>query len=592
MEDKITYFAKTNARNKEVTFGIKPIDREKHMYIIGKTGMGKTTLQENMAIQDIKNGHGVAVVDPHGGFADKMLDFVPKERVDDVVYFNPADIQHPIAFNIMEDVGKDQRHLVANGLMGVFKKLWPDVWSARMEYILNNSILALLEYPNSTLLGVNRMMADKEYRKKVVANVTDPVVKAFWEQEFAKYTDRFAAEATPAIQNKVGQFTANPLIRNIIGQSKSSFDFKHAMDEKKIIIANLSKGMVGELNSNLIGAMLITKIYLAAMSRAADKDGDWPPFYLHVDEFQNFATESFKDILSEARKYRLALIIAHQYIEQLIGEGVKEAIFGNVGTHIVFRVGAYDAEFLEKEFSPEFTSENIVNLGFKNIYLKLMIDGVASRPFSAETLPPFEKPEEGYREEVIEASRKSFATPIEEVEKQIAEWHEPVEVEKKTKAGEKDVEPKEEKEPPQLFEAACSVCGKKTVVPFEPDGKRPIYCQKHRSYITESKTKESNEAPTLAEGEVGVPTSPKENVGKEKEVHEINEDNENAISLSQLGEKTSEFRKPPRPKRDKPKPDLQGLRDLLAETQEDENEGEKEEKDDSNILKPGDSVKL
>ncbi len=330
-----------------------------------------------------------------------------------------------MAFNVMEDVGVEQRHLVASGLMGVFKKLWPDVWSARMEYILNNAILALLEYPNSTLLGINRMLADKDYRKAVVSNITDPVVKAFWEQEFAKYTERFAAEATPAIQNKVGQFTANPLIRNIIGQPKSSFDIRKIMDEKKILIMNLSKGRVGESNSQLIGAMLITKIYLSAMSRVNVPESERADFYLYVDEFQNFATESFKDILSEARKYRLDLILAHQYVAQM-DETVRDAVFGNVGTLVVFRVGAYDAEALEVEFAPEFTAQDIVNLGFASVYLKLMINGVASRPFSALTLPPIPMPEKSYKEEIIEFSRKKYATPKEEVEKMISEWHAPI----------------------------------------------------------------------------------------------------------------------------------------------------------------------
>lgn len=427
LNKEITYFAKTNFRNQEKKFGIKKPDRSKHMYIIGKTGMGKTTLLENMAVQDILNGEGLGIVDPHGEFAEKMLKFVPPERAKDVLYFAPHDINWPIAFNVMENVDPTQRHLIANGLLGVFKKIWPDVWSPRMEYILNNCILALLEYPNSTLLGINRMLSDRDYRNDVISKITDPVVKAFWTDEFSKYSDRYMTEAGAAIQNKVGQFISNPLIRNIIGQPKSAFDIREIMDNRKIFIMNLSKGKIGEENSRLIGAMLITKIYLAAMSRVDVPEEERPDFYLYVDEFQNFATESFKDILSEARKYHLNLILAHQYIAQM-DETVRDAVFGNVGTLITFRVGAYDAEILEREFSPEFTAQDIVNLGFANIYLRLMIDGVASRPFSAKTLPPLMTEKDSFKntEEIIKHSREKYATPKEVVEKNIAMWHSPV----------------------------------------------------------------------------------------------------------------------------------------------------------------------
>jgi hypothetical protein len=335
-------------------------------------------------------------------------------------------MDYPVSFNIMEDVGADKRHLVVSGLMNAFKKIWEDQWSARMEYILNNALLALLEYPGSTILGVNRIFADKAYRKKVVANVTDPSVKAFWEDEFAKYSDRFATEATAAIQNKVGQFISNPLIRNIIGQSKSSFDVRKMMDEKKIIIINLSKGLVGDSNANLLGSFLVTKIYLAAMSRSDVSQAemrDLPNFYFYVDEFQSFANESFAEILSEARKYKLNLTIAHQYIEQM-SEEVREAVFGNVGTLITFRVGAYDAEILEKEFAPEFTAEDLVNLGKFQMYLKLMVDALGSRPFSATSIPPIETPKVSYKEAIIAFSREKFSKPRAVVEDEIKKWHE------------------------------------------------------------------------------------------------------------------------------------------------------------------------
>lgn len=425
-DGKITYFAQTDSRGKHVKFGIKAIDRSKHVYVIGKTGMGKSTLLENLAIQDIQNGNGMAFLDPHGETAEKLLEYIPKERVKDVLYFAPFDTDYPISFNIMEDVGADKRHLVVNGLMSVFEKIWEDAWSARMAYILQNTLLALLEYPGATLLAVNRMYTDKTFRNKVVDNITDVSVKSFWVDEYAKYTDRYAQEATPAIQNKIGQFAGNPLIRNIIGQSKSSFNLRQIIDEKKIMIINLSKGRVGEGNAHLLGSMLITKLYLAAMSRSDEKVSvlaKLPQFYLFVDEFQSFADRSFSDILSEARKYKLNLTIAHQYIEQM-DEEVRDAVFGNVGTMIVFRVGAYDADVLEKEFAPTFEAEDLVNLGLRQIYLKLMIDSVTSAPFSATTLPPISSTEASHVDEIIENSRKTFARNKEEVEKTIAEWHE------------------------------------------------------------------------------------------------------------------------------------------------------------------------
>lgn len=419
--EQITYFAETDARNRRIPFGIKAKDRTRHLYVIGKTAMGKSTLLENLAIQDLKNGNGMCFIDPHGKTADLLLEYIPEERKNDVLYFAPFDIDYPVSFNVMEDVGYDKRHLVVSGLMSSFKKIWQDAWSARMEYILSNALLALLEYPDSTLLSVNKMLSDKKFREKVVDNITDLSVKSFWVDEFAKYTDRFAAEATPAIQNKIGQFTSNPIIRNIIGQPKSTFDFREMMDSKKIIIINLSKGRIGETNAQLLGSMFVTKIYLAAMSRADTKEADLedlPNFYLYVDEFQSFANESFADILSEARKYKLSLNIAHQYIEQM-PEEVRSAVFGNVGTMITFRVGATDAEYLEKEFAPVFLAQDIVGLGKYQMYLRLMIDNVGSQPFSAQGLPPIEKGERDYVKEIVVSSRQKFARPRDVVEQEI-----------------------------------------------------------------------------------------------------------------------------------------------------------------------------
>ncbi|MFA5052577.1 MAG: type IV secretion system DNA-binding domain-containing protein [Parcubacteria group bacterium] len=420
--EEVNFFGKTSFRNREERFGIKVDDRRRHMYLIGKTGMGKTTMMENMVAEDIRNGKGVGLIDPHGQFAEKMLDFVPPERIDDVIYFNPADIDHPIGFNPLEGVEGSFRHLIASGMMGVFKKIWVDAWSARMEYILNNTLLALLEFPNSTLLDVMKMLTDKRFREKITAILEDPVVKNFWLNEFGKYTDRYASEAVAAIQNKVGQFIANPLIRNIIGQPKSSVNMRSVMDDGKILIANLSHGKIGEDNSALLGAMLITKLQQAAMSRIDTSEFERKDFFLYIDEFQNFSTDSFAVILSEARKYRLSLILAHQYIEQL-SETVRPAIFGNVGTLIAFRVGAEDAEFLEKEFSPEFMATDLVNTGKHHFYIKLMIDGIASRPFSARNLDflSHREGENSVKDMIIETSRNKYGMPRAQIEKKIME---------------------------------------------------------------------------------------------------------------------------------------------------------------------------
>jgi CxxC-x17-CxxC domain-containing protein len=423
---EINFFAKTNFRNREVNFGIKRDDRRRHMYVIGKTGMGKSNLLENMAIQDIRNGEGVCVVDPHGEFAEKMLQAVPADRINDVIYFNPSDAEFPIAFNILESVADDKKNLVASGMMGVFKKIWPDVWSARMEYILSNTILALLDYPGSTMLGVNRMMSDKDYRKRVYPKIKDPVVKSFWINEFDKWEDKFRKEAVAAIQNKVGQFLSSSVIRHIVGQPKSTIDMRDIMDNQKILIVNLSKGRIGEDSMRLLGGMLITKIQLAAMSRVDMPEEDRVDFYLYVDEFQNFATESFANILSEARKYKLNLILAHQYINQLIFDGnatVRDAVFGNVGTIVSFRVGAEDAEHLEKEFEPVFMMNDIVNLSKYHIYLKLMIEGVAGDAFSATTLAPLDLTDtSGNEEKIIRVTREKCGRPKSEVEDRIARW--------------------------------------------------------------------------------------------------------------------------------------------------------------------------
>ncbi len=534
--NEVTIFAETTFRNTRRKFGIKTDDRRRHMYIIGKTGMGKSTLLENMIVEDIRAGRGVAVVDPHGDLAEKVIDYIPSRRINDVVYFNPADIEYPIAFNVVERVEPHLRHLVASGLIGVFQKLWADSWGPRLEYILRNAILAILEYPGATLLAITRMLSDKAFRKQIVAKIQDPVVKAFWVKEFAGYADKFAAEAVAPIQNKVGQFLSSALIRNIVGQVKSSIDIRQIMDGQKILILNLSKGRIGEDSSQLLGAMMITKIQLAAMSRVDIPEHERKDFYLYVDEFQNFATESFANILSEARKYRLNLIMANQYIEQLT-EQVRAAVFGNVGTLITFRVGAADAEELVKEFAPTFSEEDIVNLPKYEMYLKLMIDGIASDPFSARGLPPLTEEEKtGNKEKVIKVSRQRYAKERAIVEEKILRWHESSTGEEEAKPANKNknLKPNKQLQAPSSankqevkkqtqtaknepvkpltsqarqagktneaaanvqngYPAICSRCGAQTTVVFKPDGVRPVFCKACLSALKEEKRREAEE---------------------------------------------------------------------------------------------------
>jgi len=387
------------------------------MYIIGKTGTGKSTLIENMVIPDINDGNGLALIDPHGDMAEDVLGFVPKRRIEDVIYFNPADIEHPVPFNPLERVHPDLRHLVASGLISVFKKIWSDFWGPRLEHILRHSILTLLEYPGGTLLDIPRLLTDKEFRGLVLRKVTNQQVREFWFSEFERYSAWLRSEAISPILNKIGQFLTSIPLRNIVGQKENTFDLRKVLDEGKILIVNLAKGRIGEENCSLLGAMMVTKLWLAALSRADLPEKQRMPFYLYVDEIHNFLTLSFADILSEARKYGLNLILAHQYIEQL-DEKIKSAIFGNVGTVISFRVGVEDARHLAGEFHPVFGANDLINLPNYHIYLKLMIDGATSQPFSAITLPPPERVM-SYKEEVIRLSRERYSRLRGEVEREI-----------------------------------------------------------------------------------------------------------------------------------------------------------------------------
>jgi len=416
-EKEITIIGETTYRNVYKKFGIKMDDRRRHAYIIGKSGVGKSVLMENMALDDIREGRGVIVVDPHGEFADKVLACVPDERIDDVIVFDPADRAFPIAFNLLEHVEDDFKGMVASGFVGIFKKIFGFSWGPRLEHILRNTVLALLDYPDSTMLDIPRMLTEAGFRNRVVALVKDPVIREFWINEFGSYDSKFRTEAVSPILNKVGQFLATATIRNIVGQPQSTLDIRNIMDNKKIMVVNLSRGKIGEDNSALLGAMMITKIQLGAMSRADTTVDHRPDSYLYVDEFQNFATESFAVILSEARKYHLNLNIANQYVNQM-PEEVRDAVFGNAGTIISFRVGGSDADYLVKEFEPVFEQNDLVNLDKYNVYIKLLIDGVSSPAFSARTLPPVDILT-GNAEKVIALSREKYAKPRAEVEKNI-----------------------------------------------------------------------------------------------------------------------------------------------------------------------------
>jgi len=426
-EEELTVFAKTNFRDREENFGIKIDDRRRHMYIIGQTGTGKSTMMKNMMMDDVREGRGVAIVDPHGEFIDDVINYIPENRIKDVVVLNPGDREFSIGFNLLENVDPHKREILASGMMSIFKKIWEGVWSARMEHIMKNIILALMETPGTTMLSATKMLVNKDYRKMIVDNIKDPVVKEFWVEEFenqVKTNPRFATEAIAPIQNKVGQFLAVPSIRNIVGQPHSTLDFKDIMDNKKILLVRISKGDIGEDNMALLGAMIITKIQLTAMERAGVREENMNDFYLYVDEFQNFATSSFATILAEARKYKLNLIVAHQYIAQLTPE-IRDSIFGNAGNLVAFRVSVDDAPVLKKTFEPVFEETDLVNLSNFHIYVKMMIDNIVVPAFSAVTLNfKNEKKFYGFGERIVQESREKYATPRDQVEKAILTWSE------------------------------------------------------------------------------------------------------------------------------------------------------------------------
>ena len=413
---------KTTSHSSGIKFGIKPHDRRQHMYVIGQTGTGKSTLLKNMAIRDIREGHGVCVIDPHGELVEDILKFIPKRRTNEVVYFNPADTENPIGLNVLEARDEDEEQLVASSLISVFKHLWKDFWGPRLEHVFHNAILALMDTPSSTLLGVYRMLADDDYRHEVVARVKDPIVKMFWDKDYEEYPPQFRKEVAAPIQNKIGQLLTSTPLRNIVGQTTSTIDLRFIMNNQRIFLVNLAKGRIGEDKANLLGSVIVTKLYLAALERQGTAERERKDFFLYIDEFQNFSTDVFPSILSEARKYRLDLILAHQYTHQL-SESVRQAVFGNVGTLVAFRVGSIDAKELAVEFMPTFTEHDLEHEKNYHIYLKLMIDGKRSLPFSAETLPPLCLcGDEAQKNTLIQVSRERFAVRREEIAGKIEKW--------------------------------------------------------------------------------------------------------------------------------------------------------------------------
>ena len=401
-------------------FGISAVDQRQHIYVIGKTGSGKTTLLRNLILQHIALGHGVGLIDPHGDLAEELLHHIPPHRADHLVYFNPGDIEFPIGLNLLSNVPPDERHLVASGIVSAFKGIWRDSWGPRLEYILYNAVSALLDCEDATLLGVNRMLTDDKFRSEVIRQIKDPFIRAFWAEEYAGYDDRFKREAIAPIQNKLGQFLLNPVVRNILGQVKTKVDIPFVMDNQRLFIANLSKGRLGHDKANLLGSLLTTQFQLGAMARTNRPENERRDFYLFIDEFQNFSTDAFASILAEARKYRLCLTLSHQYIDQL-PLPIRQAVFGNVGTLISFRIGNTDAEVMEKEFGNTFVASSLVDLDRYEAVVKLLEDGTNREPFRAKMLPPLEN-RIGRKEKLIARSRERFGTPRGEIERKLNRW--------------------------------------------------------------------------------------------------------------------------------------------------------------------------
>jgi hypothetical protein len=420
MNDDFIILGTREAWGGQQHFGLSPTDRRHHVYVIGKTGSGKTTLLRNMIVQHLAAGHGVGLIDPHGDLAEELLQHIPPWRADHLCYFNPGDLEFPVGLNLLANVPPDDRHLVASGIVGAFKSIWRDSWGPRLEYILYNAIAALLDCQNTTLLGVNRLLTDDTYRAWVVRQIKDPFIREFWADEFASYDERFRREAIAPIQNKLGQFLLNPVVRNILGQVRSRVSFPFIMDNQRIFIANLSKGKLGHDKANLLGSLLTTQFQLAAMARTNQPEQERRDFYLFIDEFQNFSTDAFASILAEARKYRLCLVLSHQYIDQ-VPLPIRQAVFGNVGTLISFRVGYTDAEALHHEFGNTHIAQQFVDLDKFEILTRLLEDGANKECFRARTLAPVENPV-GRRAKLIARSNERFASYRSVVEIKLDQW--------------------------------------------------------------------------------------------------------------------------------------------------------------------------
>lgn len=415
--DELTPFAETNYRNIREKFGIKRRDRARHMYVIGKSGSGKSKMLELMIKNDIELGHGICVIDPHGDLIENIIPYIPESRIKDVIFFNPVDEEYPIAFNPIEKVSPMLRQQVAMGLIEIFKKSFGSNWTPRLEHVLRMTILALLDAPKASVMSILLLLTDREYRQETIKSIEDQVVKNFWTNEFAGWSEKFDSEAIMPILNKIGQFVSSTIIRNIVGQEDNKIVMPEIMDSRKLLLVKLPKGILQEENSSLLGSMIITKIYQAALGRADIPENQRVPFFLYVDEFQNFATDTFANILSEARKYKLSLTMAHQYVSQL-NDVVKKTVFGNVGSIISFRIGPEDAMLMEQEFEPKFTAQDIVNLGVREIYLKLSIDDEVKEAFSARTLT-VPAPTFNFREQIVQYSRQNFCRNKETAEKEL-----------------------------------------------------------------------------------------------------------------------------------------------------------------------------
>lgn len=413
--DQISIFGITNFRGRAVEFGLMREDRRRHLYAVGKSGSGKSKLLEKLIADDIIHGKGVCVIDPHGDLIQAALHHIPKERYDDLVYFNPSDLDFPIAFNPIENVGREYKQQVTYSLIEIFKKFFGGDWSPKIEHVFRFTILALLDFKQATLMSVQKMLTDRPYRQMIIEHIQDQVVKKFWANEFSSWSEKFDNEAIVPLVNKLGQFLANEMVRNIVAQAKNKVDMDDIMNNSKILLIELSKGKLGDENSSLLGSLLITKIQQEGMKRAFMEENKRADFYLYVDEFQNFSTKTFDDILSEARKYRINLTVSHQFLGQL-SQNAKETVFGNVGSMITFRMGADDAAYLAQEFAPRFSGHDIMNLDVRALYVKMSIGGSTPPAFSATTVrvdTPEKSPEE-YRR-LIDMSREKYAVPIEKV---------------------------------------------------------------------------------------------------------------------------------------------------------------------------------